>query len=104
MTAITFLLYPDEREKEDSIQALNEQLWHRPIEGQHIPPLVRYGHIVGWPAFWGTKTDSVDPADLLAAVARVDWRYPVLVVYRTATENRWSHSLMGLAYETVVPS
>lgn len=104
MTAITFLVYPDQRENEESIQVLNRRL--RPLrDGKaNVPPLVKYGHIIGWPAFYGTKTDAVDAADLLGAVAHVQWAYPVLVVYRPANENRWSHSLMGLGYGTVVPS
>lgn len=102
MADVTFHILPDAREDERSIEALNVQSWALRGEGRFVQSFLRDSHLAHFPPSWGSRMRGVDPTEVLRAIARVGWVYPVLVVHRSSDDNRWSHALIGLKYETML--
>jgi hypothetical protein len=69
--AAEYVLFPDRREDDANAD-----------EGQRITAD-------------GTAVEAV-PDDVLPRLARIDWAYPALVVYREDADDRWNQVTLGL--------
>lgn len=94
ITITTFLLLPDRREPEGSIEKLNRLLLEsgrRPADRFRLLPQVEEwgGSWVPTEA-WGMVVRALDPDALLRMMRDVDWHHPPMLVWRGRTEDRWS--------------
>lgn len=96
MSRVTLLLLPDQREKEGVIEAVNERLQALKGLGRFVP--LTWGP---WPRAWGARADISDPHEALKLIGDIDWHHPVLVVYRTSEDVRWSHCTLGVSFGTL---
>lgn len=104
MDATTWLLLPDAREEEPTIQALNErikQMRESRLKGGVMYPFHLMSFALHYPPAWTTRSEEIDPHMVLQCFREVDWEYPVLVTWRSSQENQWNFSRMGLSPATL---
>lgn len=95
MTA-TYALFPDGREAEAVIVEVNKILRDRNVgASEYHAPFRPSSHIAPIPA-WTSHGNGLEPEEMLSILRARDWVWPVLVVYRTSEDNRWSHVMLGL--------
>lgn len=79
------MLFPDARERSGNSTALGELVRRLDRESAH---LIKAAHTGDGRLMAAVR---IDPHRLIEVAQSVDWHYPVLIVYRTTGDTRWSH-------------
>lgn len=97
MASVTFVLFPDGRDKDFGVAAVNREMRARNTgpSPYHSPfrPMI-YGAKA---QAWFSIGSGLQPDEMLAMLKVVDWPYPAMLVYRTGSEDRWSFVTLGLS-------
>jgi hypothetical protein len=93
----TYALFPDARESEENLIKVNALIrvrgadlfeYHSPFH----PVLQATNECMAWIAHGkGLNSD-----EMIGFIRKVAWHYPVLLVYRTENDTRWSFMTVGV--------
>jgi hypothetical protein len=97
MASVTYVLFPDGRDNDLGVSAVNREMrarnngpaqYHSPFRPVDFGAKARSWYSVG---------SGIQPDGMLALLKAVDWPFPAMLVYRTGDEDRWSFVTLGLS-------
>jgi len=93
----TYALFPDARESEENLTAVNALVRARGVDPlEYHSPFRLVLQATNECMAWIAHGKNLPPDEMIGFIRKVAWQYPVLLVYRTGSDTRWSFMTVGV--------
>lgn len=97
MTALGFVLFPDAREGDGPIGAVNAAIRAvNSVGGAQYHAPFRPVRMSG-PRVWHSFGAAIEPDEMLRILRSAQWEHPAKLLYRFEDEDHWSFVTLGLS-------